>query len=94
MNVEKKTLKDNMANIFNTHLPKNPANYPVQSPLASIERTAEVYPDKPAVMHGNLRRTSLDTFTRCSQLASALEKHGITKGDTVAVMLPNTPPMV
>ena len=83
-----------MANIFNTDLPKNSANYAAQSPLAFIERTAEVYPDKLAVVHGNLRRTWLDTFTRCRQLASALEKHGITKGDTVAVMLPNTPPMV
>ena len=83
-----------MANIFNNDLPKNPANYAAQSPLAFIERTAEVYPNKLAVMHGNLRRTWLDTFTRCRQLASALEKHGITKGDTVAVMLPNTPPMV
>ena len=83
-----------MANIFNTDLPKTPANYAAQSPLAFIERTAEVYPDKLAVVHGNLRRTWLDTFTRCRQLASALEKHGISKGDTVAVMLPNTPPMV
>ena len=48
------TLKDNMANIFNTDLPKNPANYAVHSPLAFIERTAEVYPDKLAVVHGKL----------------------------------------
>ena len=83
-----------MANIFDTDLPKTPANYAAQSPLAFIERTAEVYPDKLAVVHGNLRRTWLETFSRCRQLASALEKHGIAKGDTVAVMLPNTPPMV
>ena len=83
-----------MPTIFDTDLPKTPANYAAQSPLAFIERTAEVYPDKLAVVHGNLRRTWLDTFTRCRQLASALEKHGIGKGDTVAVMLPNTPPMV
>jgi fatty-acyl-CoA synthase len=83
-----------MPNIFDTDLPKNPANYAAQSPLAFIERTAEVYPDRLAVVHGNLRRTWLETFTRCRQLASALQKHGIGKGDTVAVMLPNTPPMV
>ena len=83
-----------MPNIFDTDLPKTTANYAAQSPLAFIERTAEVYPDKLAVIHGNLRRTWLETFTRCRQLASALEKHGIVKGDTVAVMLPNTPPMV
>ena len=83
-----------MSNIFDKDLPKTLANYTAQSPLAFIERTAEVYPDKLAVVHGNLRRSWLEVFTRCRQLASALEKHGIGKGDTVAVMLPNTPPMV
>ncbi len=83
-----------MSNIFDLDLLKTPANYAAQSPLAFIERSAEVYPDKLAVVHGNLRRTWLEVFTRCRQLASALEKYGIGKGDTVAVMLPNTPPMV
>ena len=83
-----------MPNIFDQDLPKTPANYTAQSPLGFIERTSEVYPDKLAVVHGNLRRSWLEVFTRCRQLASALEKHGIGKGDTVAVMLPNTPPMV
>ncbi|NQW93148.1 MAG: acyl-CoA synthetase [Polaromonas sp.] len=83
-----------MANIFDLGLPKTTANHAAQSPLAFIERTAEVYPNRLAVVHGNLRRTWLEVFTRCRQLASALEKHGVGKGDTVAVMLPNTPPMV
>ncbi len=83
-----------MTHIFDTDLPKTAANYAAQSPLAFIERTAEVYPNRLAVVHGNLRQSWLETFTRCRQLASALEKHGIGKGDTVAVMLPNTPPMV
>jgi fatty-acyl-CoA synthase len=83
-----------MPTIFDADLPKTPANYAAQSPLAFIERTAAVYPDKLAVVHGDLRQTWRETFTRCRQLASALEKHGIGKGDTVAVMLPNTPPMV
>jgi fatty-acyl-CoA synthase len=83
-----------MSNIFDVDLQKTPANYAALSPLAFIQRSAEVYPDKLAVVHGNLRRTWLEVFTRCRQLASALEKHGICKGDTVAVMLPNTPPML
>ena len=83
-----------MPNIFDTALPKTSANYAAQSPLAFIERTAEVYPDRLAVVHGDLRQTWAETFTRCRRLASALQKHGIGKGDTVAVMLPNTPPMV
>ena len=83
-----------MPSIFDADLPKTSANYAAQSPLAFIERTAEVYPEKLAVVHGSLHRSWLETFTRCRQLASALKKHGIRKGDTVAVMLPNTPPMV
>ena len=83
-----------MPTIFDTDLPKTPANYAALSPLAFIERTAEVYPERLAIIHGDLRRTWAEVFSRCRQLASALTRHGIGKGDTVAVMLPNTPPMI
>jgi fatty-acyl-CoA synthase len=83
-----------MPSIFDQDLGPNEANYAPLSPLSFIERTAEVYPHRLAVVHGDLRRNWLEVFTRCRQLASALEKAGIGKGDTVAVMLPNTPPMV
>ena len=83
-----------MPNIFDQALSRNEANFAPLSPLSFIERSAEVYPDRLAVVHGDLRRSWNELFTRCRQLASALELHGISKGDTVAVMLPNTPPMV
>ena len=83
-----------MPTIFDTDLPKTPANYAALSPLAFIERTAEVYPERLAVVHGGLRRNWAEVFSRCRQLASALTRHGIGRGDTVAVMLPNTPPMI
>ena len=83
-----------MPTIFDTDLPKTPANYAALSPLAFIERTAQVYPERLAIIHGDLRRNWAEVFSRCRQLASALTRHGIGKGDTVAVMLPNTPPMV
>ncbi|WP_397406878.1 acyl-CoA synthetase [Polaromonas sp.] len=83
-----------MPRIFDQDLPRNEANYAALSPLSFIERSAEVYPDRLAVVHGGLRRSWAEVFTRCRQLASALQRHGIGKGDTVAVMLPNTPPMV
>ncbi|MDP3826934.1 MAG: AMP-binding protein, partial [Polaromonas sp.] len=83
-----------MPSIFDQDLAPNEANYAALSPLSFIERTAEVYPDRLAVVHGGLRRSWAEVFTRCRQLASALQRHGIGKGDTVAVMLPNTPPMV
>jgi fatty-acyl-CoA synthase len=72
----------------------HPANFAPLSPLGFIERTAEVYPDRLAIVHGDLRQTWAQTYARCRQLASALARSGIGKNDTVAVMLPNTPPMV
>ncbi|MBA4327804.1 MAG: acyl-CoA synthetase [Polaromonas sp.] len=83
-----------MSPIFDQDLPRNAANHAPLSPLSFIARSAEVYPNRLAVVHGGLRRSWSGVFTRCRQLASALQQRGIGKGDTVAVMLPNTPPMV
>ncbi len=83
-----------MANIYEQGLDKNPANFTPITPLLFLERSAQIYPKKVAVIHGNLRQTWAQTYERCRRLASALQKHGVGLGDTVAVMLPNTPPMV
>ena len=83
-----------MPNIYEQDLPRNPANHVPMSPLSFIERTALVYPDRLAIVHGALRQSWGQTYTRCRRLASALRQQGIGVGDTVAVMLPNTPPMV
>jgi fatty-acyl-CoA synthase len=83
-----------MASIFDTNLPRTEANFAPYTPLAFIQRTAEVYPDRLAIVHGELRQSWAQTYARCRQLASALTKAGIGKNDTVAAMLPNTPPMV
>lgn len=87
-----------MPSIFDQDLPQTPANYAPMSPLSFIERTAGVYPQRLAVVHGTgpkaLRRNWAELYSRCRQLASALAQNGIGKGDTVAVMLPNTPVMV
>jgi len=80
-------------NIYEQGLDKNTANYTPLTPLTFIERTAYIYPDRLAVVHGQRRFTWLQTFTRARRLASALVQHGIGKGDTVAVMLNNTPEM-
>jgi fatty-acyl-CoA synthase len=83
-----------MTSIFDRDLPRNEANHAPLSPLSFIERAAEVYPDRLAVVHGDLRRSWSEVYTRCCRLAGALAQHGIARGDTVAVMLPNTPAMV
>jgi 3-(methylthio)propionyl---CoA ligase len=82
-----------MAHPYAKDLEKNPANYAPLTPLSFIERSAYVYPERLAVVHGKERYTWKETYARCRRLASALAKRGVGKGDTVAVMLPNTPPM-
>jgi fatty-acyl-CoA synthase len=79
--------------IFDHNLEKNPANYAPLTPLSFLERAAYVYPDRVSVVHGEQRTTWGETYARCRRLASALAKRGIGVGQTVAVMLPNTPPM-
>ena len=83
-----------MPHMFDQHLDRNPANFAPLSPLGFLERTAEVYPDRLAIVHGELRQTWGQTYARCRQLASSLNRAGIAKNDTVAALLPNTPPMV
>ncbi|GAA4418060.1 acyl-CoA synthetase [Acidovorax lacteus] len=79
---------------YDQDLPRNAANHAPLTPIGFLERTAEVYPHRLAIVHGPLRQTWAETDARCRRLASALRAHGIGKHDTVAVMLPNTPPMV
>jgi fatty-acyl-CoA synthase len=83
-----------MTSIYDQDLPQTLANHAPMSPLSFIERTAEVYPSRLAIVHGDLRQDWATTYRRSRQLASALSQAGIGKNDTVAVMLPNTPPMV
>ena len=87
-----------MPSIFDQDLPQTPANYASISPLSFIERSASVYPQRLAIVHGSgpdaLRRTWSQLHDRYCRLASALAKSGVSKGETVAVMLPNTPAMV
>ena len=80
--------------IYEQGLARNTVNHVALSPLSFIERTAAIYPNYPAVVHGAIRRTWEQTYTRCRKLASALAGRGIGKDDTVAVMLPNIPEML
>jgi fatty-acyl-CoA synthase len=82
-----------VSNPFDDRLGKNPANFVALSPLSFLARSAEVYPDKVALVHGTLRQTWAQTYARCCRLASALARSGIEVGDTVAVLAPNTPAM-
>ena len=74
-------------------LDKNAANYTPLSPLSLLARAAYVYPQRTAVVHGALRYSWSEVYARCRRLASALSRHGIGTGATVAAMLPNIPAM-
>ena len=80
-----------MTDMYNTNLDKNHANYTPLSPLSFLQRSAEVYPNRQSIVHGSKSYTWSDTFKRSKQLASALTKKGVGKGDTVAVLCFNTP---
>ncbi len=82
-----------MSNPYQIGLEKNPANYVPLTPLSFLERSAYVYPQRISLIHGKRRYTWKDTYARCRRLASALEAKGVGAGDTVAVMLNNTPEM-
>jgi fatty-acyl-CoA synthase len=79
---------------YDTDLDRNPANHQPLTPLGFLERTASVFPQHTAIVHGTLRRSYADFYARARRLASALEKRGIGRGDTVSVMLANTPAML
>ena len=70
------------------------ANHTPLSPVVFLARAAEVYPDRVAVIHGKQRITQAAFYARARQLASALSKRGIKRGDVVSAMLPNVPAML
>ena len=80
--------------IYDQDLDKNPANYVALSPVSFVERSAEVFGDLPAVIHGRRRYTWRDTRERAARLAAALRALGVARGTTVSAMLPNTPEMI
>jgi len=70
------------------------ANYQPLTPLTFLLRSADVFPDRVAVIHGNRRFTWREHAERCRRLAGALMAAGVEPGDTVAVLAPNTPAML
>src|SRR5690606_12159712 len=80
-------------NIYDQHLDRNPANHVALSPVSFVERTAEIFGDMPAVIHGARRYTWAQVRDRSARLAAALRALGVGQGDTVSTLLPNTPEM-
>ena len=83
-----------MGDIYLTGLDANAANYAPLTPLVFLDWSADVYPDRLAVVHGARRFTWAQTRERCQRLASALSARGVGRGDTVSVVAANTPEML
>jgi fatty-acyl-CoA synthase len=83
-----------LTNPYDIGLDQNPANYQPLTPLTFLERAAMVFPNQTAIIHGPLRRNYAALYARCRQLASVLAGAGLGRGDTVSVMLLNTPAMI
>jgi fatty-acyl-CoA synthase len=83
-----------MPSIFDRALDRNPANHAALTPITFVERAAAVFPDRLAVIHGDIRLSWGQVWERSRRLASSLRRRGIAKGDTVAVLAPNVPAMI
>ena len=83
-----------MTSIYEQDLSKTPANFAALSPVSFLERSADIYPDLPAVIHGRRRYNWAQVRERSARLAAALQASGIQRGATVSVMLSNTPEML
>ena len=79
---------------FVAGLGENRANHAPLTPLDFLRRSAETYPGKTAVIHGDRAYAYGEFAERCRRLASALAANGIGRGDTVAIMAPNVPAML
>ncbi|HEV2000637.1 MAG TPA: acyl-CoA synthetase [Xanthobacteraceae bacterium] len=82
------------SSIYDRDLEQNPANYQPLTPISFLERAAAVFPEQTAIIHGKSRTSYRDFHARAKRLASALAKRGISRGDTVAVLMANTPAML
>ncbi|MEP0323497.1 AMP-binding protein [Bauldia litoralis] len=83
-----------MAGIFDEGLERNPANFAALSPVSFVERSAEIYGDLPAMIHGARRYDWATLRDRSARLAAALRAMGVERGSTVSTMLANTPEMI
>jgi fatty-acyl-CoA synthase len=83
-----------IANPYDTDLDRTPANHQPLTPLSFLARTAAAHPDVAAIIHGKSRFTYAEFYARSRRLASALANEGVERGDTVSVLLANTPPML
>ena len=82
-----------MTNAYETDLDRNPANFAQLTPLTFFERAKDVFSHRPAYQYESISRTWGEVYQRCVKFASALNKAGVAKNDTVSIIAPNIPEM-
>jgi len=82
------------ASKYDLDLDRSPANHRPLTPLHFLKRSADIYPDKAAVVHGATTHSYAELYARCRRFASALSRRGVGRGDTVAVLAPNVPALL
>jgi fatty-acyl-CoA synthase len=87
-------INKSLTNPYDEGLDRNQANFQPLTPLVFLARSADVFPDQIAIIHGQLQYNYHQFYTRARQLASALNTHNVSRNDTVSVMLANTPAML
>jgi fatty-acyl-CoA synthase len=83
-----------MTDAYKHGLDRRPANHQPLTPLSFLQRAAEVFPERTAIVHGEQRFSYAEFYARSRRLASALRRGGVGPGDTVAALMLNTPPML
>ena len=83
--------RNHKESIYDLHLGQNQANYSALTPLSFLERTAAIYPERTAIVYGDIRRTWKQTYERCRAMASSLTAQAIEPGDTVSILAANIP---
>ena len=83
-----------MPSIYSQNLERTPANYQPLTPITFLERAASVYPNKTAVIYGSQKYSYSKFYERCRKLASFFNGNGISRGETISVLLANTPSML
>ena len=76
---------------YDKNLDKNNANFVPLTPLSFLQRAKDIYPNYEAIVYEDRKYTWTEVYKRCIKFASALEKIGIGKGDTVSFLAFNTP---
>ena len=80
-------------NQYSVGLDKTPANFVPLTPLSFLARTAAIYPNHISAIYEGRVFTWSETYSRCRRFASYLSGRNLSRGDTVAAMLPNIPAM-